>query len=165
VKRKKVIRHAAVKVCSYLLPFTFYLFPCRCAADGLSTPFADVQVDGVPVGKPFSVKGSTGNGLVLRNLGNTSLHVHVAVLQPESKDLRGGAVPIPDIRWVHVEPDHFDLSAHGEGGCRVTLRVPARKAYRGKYYQATLWSRSQPADGQGVAFSAGLLSRLRFRTR
>src|SRR5258708_26840823 len=101
-----------MKTLLYLLPFTLSYSP-SVLAQGLSTAFADVQVDGVVVGKPFAVNGPTGGGLVLRNLGEAPVRVRVDVLAPEVRDLRGGAGPVPATRRGQRGPDHLENPAHG----------------------------------------------------
>ena len=128
-------------------------------------PFVDVQVEGVPLATAFPVSSSAGEGLLLKNTDDSALEVHVEVLQPTTGDLRGGALPIPDVHWIKIVPDRFELPAHGEATCHVTLFIPGHRAYRRKYYQAMIWSHTEPMDGQGVGLSAGLISRLRFKTK
>jgi hypothetical protein len=134
-------------------------------ANGLSTAFADVQLENVPLGVAYPIASSAGEGLRLQNLGVSPARVHIEVLRPADGDLRGGAEPIPDIHWIKVTPDRLDLPGRGEGRCHLTLLIPKNKMYRHKYYQATIWSHGEPLPGQGVVISAGLLSRLRFKVR
>jgi hypothetical protein len=141
------------------------VFSKTAVADGLSTSFADVQLNQVPVGVDYPVNSSMGPGLLLKNLGKSSLLVVVDVLQPGSGDLRGGAKAIPDIHWVQVTPAQLELPAHGQGRFLVTLKVPSEKRFRRRYYQVTLWSHSKPVSGQGVGIGIGLQSRLRFKTK
>jgi hypothetical protein len=131
---------------------------------GLMTPFADVTVRNVPLGQPYAVIDSAGGGLMVQNLGEAPVKVRVDVLAPGPRELRDGARAIPDVRWLTVEPQSFELPGRGEIVCRVTLTVPARPAYRKGYFQATLWSHTQNDTG-GVAVNAGLLSRFRFKTK
>jgi len=134
-------------------------------AASLSTPFVDVQVENVQPGKVFSVKHSAAEGLALNNLSDAPLRVRIAVLIPSETELRDGAKPIPDTHWVRIEPAEVAIPPQQRAVCRVTLHVPEGRRFRGKYYQASIWSRSEPMQGTQVAFSAGLLSRLRFKTK
>jgi hypothetical protein len=134
-------------------------------ADGLSTPFTDVQVGGVQPGKPFTVTHSAAEGLLLQNLGSKPISVKVEAFPPAATDLRGGASPIPDLSWVRIEPAQLDIPPHGRALCRIQLHVPSQKIYRRKHYQVMIWSRSQPRGDSRVSLGAGLISRLRFRTQ
>jgi hypothetical protein len=144
--------------------FLLGLLASAVSANKLSTPFADVQVKGVQVGKPFFVTHSAGDGLILQNGASWPVNVRVDVVQPGTTDLRGGAEAIPDIRWVKVTPNQVDIPANSRAMCRVEITVPEKKIYRNKHYQVMLWSRSQPKGSQHVSIGAGLISRLRFTT-
>jgi hypothetical protein len=134
-------------------------------ADGLSTSFVDVQADGVLRGAPYEVHSSRGPGLYLTNLGNTSINVKVDALIPKREDLQKGALAIPDVRWIRIEPDHLELAPHAQGICHIFIAVPKKSVYKNKTYQVMIWSRSDIGKTSGVGLGAGLLSRLRFRTK
>jgi len=101
----------------------------------------------------------------LQNLGSAPVQVQVDVLKPSDRELRDMAQAIPDTGWIEIHPNHFQLGPHGKAACDVIITVPSQRAYRKKHYQATLWSRSLPANGGSLIFQAGLLSRLRFTTQ
>jgi hypothetical protein len=147
-----------------MFAFCSFLFALPLYADGLSTPFIDVQVVGVKVGKPFTVTHSSAEGLLLQNVGSSAVRVRVEVFPPSATDLKGGAVPIPDVNWVSIEPPVLDIPPQGRALCRIQLKVPPQNRYRRKYYQAMIWSRTEPRSGQAVSIGAGLISRLRFKT-
>ena len=133
-------------------------------AAGISTPFVDVTVDKVPLGKPFLVTHSAGNGITIANLDNNPVQVSLEALSPKATELRGGAIPVPSVEWVHIEPIRNVIPAHGQALYQVTLTVPKLKEYAGQYYQVMIWSRGEVAKNQGVGITAGLISRLRFHT-
>ncbi len=135
------------------------------APGGISTPFADVQVQDVPLGKPFAIVHSAASGLSLQNLGSEPVNIQVDVLVPNAADLRDGAEAIPEITWIQIEPKNLMIPAHGRALCRVVLKVPNEKSFRSKYYQAMIWSHAESPKGKNVSISAGLISRLRFRTK
>ena len=133
-------------------------------ATGMSTSFADVRVEGVTPGMPFHVRGGGSDGLYLWNPYGDALDVEVQPLSPRPDQLRDGATPIPDPSWVEIRPQHFHLSARGHQTCEVVLHVPKDKRFNNRHYQVMLWSRGTPVDPHGVTVSAGLLSRLQFKT-
>src|SRR5262249_42932862 len=132
------------------------------AAEGLSTSFVDIQINGVPLGKPYVVRNSQGEGIHLRNLGKELKRVQIQILTPAPGDLRGGAQPIPDTGWVKVDPVMLDIPGGAVGQSQILLTVPRDKAYRGKTFQVMIWSHSVALDGHSMEIGTGLLSRLRF---
>jgi hypothetical protein len=149
------------------LLFSFFslIFSLSAHGDGLSTPFADVRVKNVIVGKSYDVPGPLGNGLPIQNTTDMLTRVQVVVLVPALSQLKEGATPIPETSWIEVVPNQFDVLAHHEAACQIRIRVPANDLYRHKTYQVMLWSRTLPVNGEKVVMSAGLLSRLRFETK
>jgi len=134
------------------------------AAGGLSTTFADVVVQAVPLGQPVAATDGRGRSLVLRNSEDVPVRIRIEALVPSKDQLRGGAKAIPDLRWISISPSEVDVPALGEKECRVAIQVPAQWRFRHNLYQVMLWSHTEPPKEGGVVFSAGLLSRLRFRT-
>jgi hypothetical protein len=148
-----------------LLPFAICHLPCRLSfADGLSTSFADVTVANVPVGKPWSIRTSRKAGLVLQNLGDRSIHVQIKIFSPRPDELRGNAEALPRADWITVLPNEFELAPHAQRDCDVIIDIPKQTEYRGRSYQAMVFSRGAPAMEKGINFGAGLVSRLHILT-
>ena len=133
--------------------------------EGLSTPFADVEMQAVALGQSYVVRDAEGHGLRVKNLGASPIRVVIDVLTPQRAQLRPGAEPIPDVHWVEVHPVVLELGAHEEKESVITLRVPRNKTFRRRYFQVMIWSRGSPSQAQGMSISAGLLSKLRFHTK
>ena len=147
-----------------LLLMAMWVTSLACA-DGLSTAFADIEVGNVVLGRPQKVLDQSGRSLTIKNLGGSPVRVVIDVLVPQPTQLRPGAQPIPDVRWLEARPNVLNLEAHEEKECEITLRVPRKKTFRSQYYQAMIWSHGVPSDSPGMTISAGLLSRVRFRTK
>ena len=147
-----------------LLLLAMWVTPLACA-EGLSTSFADIEVGNVVLGRPQKVLDQAGRSLTIKNLGATPVRVVIDVLVPQPTQLRSGAQPIPDVRWMEARPNVVVLGAHEEKECEISLHVPRKKTFRAQYYQAMIWSHGVPSDSQGMTISAGLLSRVRFRTK
>jgi hypothetical protein len=137
----------------------------RAEADGLSTPFVNVELNSVVPGHSLHVHDSEGHGLRIKNLGSSPVLVSIEVLIPQPSQLWPGAGPIPDVQWIQVQPRELELGAHEEKETELVLKVPRKKAYRGGYFQAMIWSHGVPSSTQGMTISAGLLSKLRFRIK
>ena len=154
------------KPCILLFAFCILHFASAAlrAAEGLSTPFADVQVSHIPLGVATRVRDAGGPDLVLQNTGDHPIKVQVEILTPSARDLRSTAQAIPDVHWVQVVPVTVLLSARQSAVCSVIITVPDEKKYAHKTYQVMIWSHSRPDSENAVSIGAGLLSRLRFTT-
>jgi hypothetical protein len=137
----------------------------RVGAEGLSTPFVDVELTSVVPGHPLQIHDSEGHGLRIKNLGSSPVSVSIEVLLPQPTQLRPGAGRIPDVKWIQVQPNVLALGAHEEKEAVLVLTVPRKKTFRGRYYQAMIWSHGVPSPTQAMTISAGLLSKLRFRVK
>jgi len=144
--------------------FLFLLILTDARGTGLSTSFVDVVVFDAPLGKTRRVEDKQGNSLVVWNTGEAPLIVHVEALKPSPQELRPPAEPIEDPRWIIIQPSSLTLGPRESGRFDVALSLPADQRLRHRTFQAMIWSRSEPIEGDGVSVSAGLKSRLRFRT-
>jgi len=133
-------------------------------AVGLSTPFADVKIEQVPLGKKFMVTHSAADGVSLMNLDDQPVKVRLTAAKPGPTELRDGALPIPSLDWVRIEPDAAVIPPHGQALFKVFLKVPNSKEFADRYYQVMIWTRGEVSRSQGIGLTAGLISRLRFRT-
>jgi hypothetical protein len=133
-------------------------------ADGLSTSFADVMVTGVPAGTSYSLKSAQRGGYRLRNLGDRPVHVRIEARVPQPAELRGGTEPIGNREWVTIQPSTFELGPRQEIECDVIIQVPKTSRYRGRLFQAMIFSKGSASGGDpGIRLGTGLLSRLRFK--
>jgi hypothetical protein len=150
-----------------IVGFSLLMLGCstRAGAEGLSTTFVNVELNSVVPGRPLRVQDSDGHGLRIKNLGSSPVRVAVEVLIPQRSQLWPGAGAIPDVQWIQAQPRVLELGAHEEKEAELVLHVPRKKAFRGKYYQAMIWSHGVPSTTQGMTISAGLLSKLRFRIK
>jgi hypothetical protein len=148
--------------------FIIFLLSAFCyslsKADGLSTSFADVMVPDVPLGNSWNIKNSKGSGLVLQNLGDQPILIHVKILIPQPSELRDHAEALPSVNWITIQPVDFELAPHSQEDCNVIFTIPSKRNFRGRLYQAMIFSRGVPVAKKGIGFNTGLLSRLRFKT-
>ena len=153
------------KVFIFIILLTAPGWHARVWADGLSTTYVDVMVQQVPLGRERAISDGEGRPLVLKNLSDHAIEVHLDALVPTKTQLQGTAEAIPDTRWITIAPQTVTIPAKGKRSCKVTVRVPENPLYRGKFYQAVIWSHATPPKAGGVTFNAGLISRLRFTTK
>lgn len=133
-------------------------------ADGMSTPFADIQMSGVVLGKPTPIVDVQGHGLRLQNLADYPIRVIIAPSPALPEQLKGGAEKLPNENWLTVSSSEITIEPHSEAEVAVTLTIPNKRAYRKKLFQVMLWSRTIPERDGGVSINAGILSRIRVRT-
>jgi hypothetical protein len=150
---------------SFIIICTMSWWASPAWSTGLSTSFVDVVARNVPLGTTYRVTEAPGNGLLLWNPGDDPIIVNIQVLTPTDEQLRRGAAPIVDPSWVTIQPSSFTLLGHAHQRCDVILNIPNDRHYRKKHYQVMVWSRGSPQDARGFTLSAGVLSRLRIRTR
>jgi hypothetical protein len=134
-------------------------------ADGLSTSFVDIMVPDVKAGTTHEVLLKNGHRMELMNSGTAALQVTIDVLPPSGTDLGKGVTALPSASWIQIQPQSLRIEPHETVSCRVFINVPADRRYRNRLYEASIWTRGRAADAEGLTFSAGLKSRLRFRTQ
>jgi hypothetical protein len=134
-------------------------------AEGLSTPFVNVELRSVVPGRALHIRDSEGHRLRVKNLGVSPVRVSIDVLIPQPSQLSPGARVIPDVKWIQAEPRVLELGAHEEKEADLVLKVPQDKTFRGGYFQAMIWSHGIPSTAEGMTISAGLLSKVRFRIK
>lgn len=132
------------------------------ANEGLSTHFADVQIAEVLAGAPFAVVNGAEPGFVVHNLGAMPVDVEIRPLIPSESQLRGGAMPLPSLEWLRIEPAARRISPNSEGLFKMTLTVPNEAEFKGKTYQIMLWSKGRIITERGLSLAPALMSRLRF---
>ncbi len=134
------------------------------SSEGLSTAFADVTAEKIPLGVAYRILGPGQKGLVLKNLGNHTIRVRIEALIPAPSQLRRGAKPIPDPRWVDIRPSVVEIPAKSERESDILVTIPSEKEFRKHRYQVMIWSHATPVGEKGLTVSAGLLSRLQLKT-
>lgn len=150
---------------AYLAVLLSFLIAGETAAEGLSTTFVMVTVPDVPLGQSVPLRDRAGRDVVVNNLGKDPLIVRTAIRPPQKHRLLDGAKVIPDISWIHVEPSEQIIPGGSSATFRLTVRVPKKKKYTGKYYQVAVRIRGEPPSNASVVLGGGLLTRLRFKTR
>jgi hypothetical protein len=133
-------------------------------AQTLSTSFVDVVVLDVPLGTSRTVEDRDGKGIVLRNKGDVALHVRLRAKIPLENELKEKAEAIPDISWIRFDPDTVKIAANGEIDCRLVIKVPKKREFRNRLFQATILMEAEPPNTGHVQVRGALKARLRFQT-
>jgi hypothetical protein len=124
---------------------------------GLMTNFADVIVDRVPRGVAVDVTELSAVPYALTNRSRSEVAVAVRPEVPDAAALQPGYEAVPDAGWLRVSPDRFTLKPGETARGTVTLTVPSDGRWKGRHFQAAVWSFT---ERQSVA--VGLRSRVRF---
>jgi len=135
------------------------------SAAGLSTPFIDVQLGLVPVGKTISVETAEGKGMWINNVGDAPITVELLARVPHATELKANAAAIPSATWLTFSQPRVTIPAHRSVLIPLKLKIPNRRAFRGQTFQVMIWTRMIPENNQSMQIGAGLLSRLRFIAR
>jgi len=71
--------------------------------------------------------------------------------------------PIPDLNWVFVKPDMYQLGPNQTGSSDVILVIPKNKKLRGRKFRVDLEIYGYPTGKKGgVSIVPSLLTKLRF---
>jgi hypothetical protein len=161
LSRKKIVFYRRTMRMSAIC---LLLAAVHAAASGLQTSFSNIYQENVPLGAATIIKATNGKGLVIKNIGDSTMRVRAEILKPSVDQLREGAEAIPQAGWVTLTPASVDVPAHRETEISVIVQVPKEHAYRARHYQFMIWSRAEPLAQEGMSVTPGLLSRIRIRT-
>lgn len=142
-----------------LLLLPFLLIPPKLTAAGISTNYADIFIENLPVNTEYK----HNLPLKVTNRSNKKIEVVVKPLIPHKDNLKTGAAPIPDINWLTVVPEKYILSAGQTGSSDVFIKVPKDNKLRGKTFQFNFEICGFPSEKKGgVTVVPALLSKIRF---
>lgn len=105
---------------------------------GILTPFIECKMDNLKPGKRYSTARMRNMPLKVKNAGENEVRVKIEVLKPAKGELRQGYEQIPDVSWISMEKDSFNLKPGSYDQTDVFVEVPKKKEYYGKKYQAFL---------------------------
>ena len=129
-------------------------------AGGLSTTFGEVVVDDLAVGKAYSMKNDAKFPLSIKNTSSQTVSLLLEVLYPEKSELKKGYEAIPDVSWIKLEQNSFEVAPEASATTDVIISVPDKKKYSGMKYQVYIWSHTI-----GKAIGVGLKSKLLLTVR
>ena len=138
--------HCCLALCALAAPVPGA--PDGSGKEGLRTECGEVHLRRLAIGKSYSVWRLAESPLVFQNLGKVALEVRVEIVVPSHHDLRPGAKPLPDRRWVSLERTRFRLPPQGERRTDVRLTLPYEPDLAGKTFQVEFWSNSVDAHGR-----------------
>jgi hypothetical protein len=130
---------------------------------GLRTTFVEVLARNLKIGGTYCITRLQESPFpfIVENTTNSKIYLKIQPLRP--KEERRDYLPIPDIGWVKIEPDFFEVEPLGKAIADIYLHIPDDESYLGKKYYFKIWSytTSGPGGGGGM-IGVGLLSRILF---
>ena len=136
----------------------FFCLPQYGNTGGISTPFTEVVVNNLSIGKNYTIGQKVSRQLQVRNKGKNLIELKMEILVPSKSELKEGYEPIPDVSWIELEKDYFSVEPSKDAVTDVIVTIPRDEKYQGKKYQAYIWSRNVGKGNLPIAL--GLKSRL-----
>jgi len=129
--------------CFSLSPITHYGSPAF--AMGLGVDPGEIVVRNIPLGKVVPVSKLTGEKLKIRNKGSKTHTYTISILKTKetTSKLKGGYEDIPDINWIWPEKNEVQITGNSVREVELYLRIPKRKRYYNKKYQAIIEVKSK----------------------
>ena len=164
-RRNKVLRIAQV-----LIPLLTYslinLFTPAAEAAGLGVDPGEIVVRNVPLGKVVPVSELTGVKLKIRNKGPKTYTYTISIFTTKEtrSRLQAGYKDIPDTRWLWPEKSEVQISGNSEREVELYLRIPKKKKYYNKKYQAIIEVKSKK-DKPTDLFVLAVQPRICFSTK
>lgn len=125
----------------------------------LLTRLAKVHIQNLDVGADYSSK-ELGNFTVdVFNDSELNFDVVMEVMAPNKAELEQGYEAIPDVSWIKLEQDKFNVTPQHWISAPVSISIPDNKEYLGKKYQAYILSRTLSPEGQ-IGLGIGLKSKV-----
>lgn len=148
----------------YLFSFSENVYAKK-ARYGFYTKFAEVTLSGLKPGMIYSLKEEQKLPYKVVNSADRKRNVEVVVVVPQEQHLRKGYEPIPDISWVKVIPDRFELNPGESTNCDLIISIPDDEKYANRHYQAMIRTQTvEDPDVKGVAVSVAIQTRFKFST-
>ena len=136
--------------------------PMPLAAGGLSTQLGEVVINNLQIGQTYNLQQLANLQLIVTNTGKESVELRMDVLKPEERELRQGALAVPDASWITLSQDSFSLGPRKPASADIIISIPNDSRYLGAKYQVIIWSHTV---GDGSTFmEVGLKSRIIFTT-
>jgi len=152
----KLTGHAMTKKVLFLV---LLLLPLELFAGGISTNYADVFIENLAINTEYK----HNLPLKVTNRSNKKIEVTIKVLTPQKDNLKTGAEPIRDTKWIIVTPEKYILEAGQTGLSDVFIKIPKNKKLRGRIFQFNIETCGFPSEKTGrIIVVPSLLSKVRF---
>jgi hypothetical protein len=133
-------------------------------AGGLRTQLGEVVVENLQIGQSYNLKDLVNLSLRVTNTSDYGVGLRMDLLVPGEAELKHEAEPIPDLAWISLSADSFNLEGGQEAISDIVISIPDEEQYLGKRYQFMIWSHTVPGSEGGMFLATGLKSRIIFTT-
>lgn len=135
------------------------LFPLKLSAGGITTNYTDIFIENLAINKDYK----HNLPLKVTNRSNKKIEVVIKSLTPQKDNLKTGAEPLQDTKWITVAPEKYILEAGLTGWSDLFIKIPKDKKLRGRTFQFNLEICGYPSEKKsGITVVPALLSKVRF---
>ena len=136
-------------------------------ASSLSTNFADVFIDNLKIGGSYNLTQTASYPMWVSWKGDSKVRIKIEPVYPRQDDLKTGYEVVPDVSWVKLSQDEFELLPDETKETDVTISIPDDKKYLGKKYQCYLHITAFPPEDErrasgGMAFALAVKGKVLF---
>ena len=129
----------------------------RASAMGLRTQFGEVVVRNLQIGQTYSLYKLMNLPLRILNTGSKSADLEIKLVRISSANIRPGYEPLPDLSWVKLDKNEFEVEPNHEAVTDIVISIPNDKKLLGKRFEADIWSRNKDITKM---YSVAIMSRL-----
>ena len=142
------------KVMTIFFIFLAFALPCKSFGFGLGVDPNEINIENVPLGKQAAVSALGGEGMKLsiKNKGASASYYTINILPSAqtSATLKEGYTDIPDISWITPENKEVSIEAGSTKAVELYLKIPKKKAYYNKKYQAVIEVKSKKNKSEEI---------------
>ena len=138
--------------------FVLLLCPKAEARIGITSQFVDVVLEGLQPGQSYNLRELKNIPYVVRNKGDVPMKIAVEIEPPQKTALSAEYEPIPDLNWIRILPNEFQLAAGESHFSEIIVTIPDDPGLIGRHFQAAIWAHGLSESSMAV----GVRGRLRF---
>lgn len=142
----------------FIFFFSFNFEPLK-AGEKLSSNMGEVLLRHLQPGTTYDLTTLLQFPFKVTYEGNSNMLLKLDPVLPEKNEKKEGFENIPDLEWIKMSPDIFEIKGSTVIHSNVTITLPNEDALLGKKFIVYLWSRVSKKGG-GFGMGIGTKSRL-----
>ena len=158
-KRSRKFICTAVFVCTIVIIFKAPV----CA--GIASSTSEIEAKNLRIGETYNLTQIASLPFKVTSTG-TPNRIKITLLSPPTEQCRNGYEPVPDVTWVSISKDSFDLLTGETGTADIIIKIPNDEKYLGKKYEMYIFSVTAPPSIEGdesmAVVGVGIRGFLRF---